>query len=478
MALTPPITALTQQDLLDLLDRVLPSSYLDAIKNIGPGFELLQAYAALFERLSLAASRLAVDSFIDIANTGVKATGTVELFRASAATINTPLDPPNSGSAASIIAGAGAGEMRVSGLANMSAVSVGRFLDIRGTGDVNNTGTFEISAFVVVNTVDVINASAVVPDPNNGTILWDELSRTVTVLAGTVVTTSRGGLDFVTQEDVVFAPAALGPLTVDVEAVAVGYEWNVIGQRTAADGSTLPGEIDTIKILVEDPPLGDTTIQVRQINDTTGGVDDALPALGRNRGIVQGFDEDIGSFRSRVRSLPDTISPDAFVRTVESLLRPFKAEFEIIETFGITYQTAYDGPPTVIPGSLYNPNLFVYDDPDLDGIPFRNRWLDENDRRGGVIVVVENIQPLCDTSMVYDDTVTDIATDLISSKTGGARAVSAYDVPLSVVADFGAIRGAYDGEDLQKNSLYRGLFDTLQDIKPGGVSVAVELRGE
>ena len=30
----------------------------------------------------------------------------------------------------------------------------------------------------------------------------------------------------------------------------------------------------------------------------------------------------------------------------------------------ITYQTAYDGPNSVIPGSIYDPNLFTYDDPD------------------------------------------------------------------------------------------------------------------
>ena len=239
----------------------------------------------------------------------------------------------------------------------------------------------------------------------------------------------------------------------------------------------MEGEIDTIKILVEDPPLGDITIEVRQIDDTSGGVDAALAALGRNRGITQGPDEDVDAFRSRIRSLPDTISPDAFQRTVENLLRPIKADFEIIETFEITYQTAYDGPSSVIPGSLYNPNLFTYDDPDVDGIPFRNRWMDESDFRGGVIVVVENIQPLRDTSMVYDDLEPDIPS-LTSSVTGGARAVSAYDVPQSVVSDFGAIRGGYDGSDLQKRSLYRGLFATLQRIKPGGVSVAVELRGE
>ncbi len=477
MTLAPPIDKLTQQDFLDLLDRLLPLEYLASIKDPGPGFELLQAFAAQAARLSFAVERLGIDSFIDIASIGAKATGEVELFRAGANTVDTPIEG-QSGQAANLVTGAPAGQVRVTGLTNMSTTSVGRFLIIQGSGDVTNDGTFEIATFIDATSVDVINASpGTIPDTNNGTITWEEITRTVTVKAGTVVTTSKGGQDFATLDDVTFLPPDVGPFTVNIEAVAEGYAWNVTGQRTALDGTLLEGEIDTIKILSEDPPLGDITIEVLQINDTSGGVDAALAALGRNRGITQGPDENVDAFRSRIRSLPDTISPDAFQRTVENLLRPIKADFEIIETFEITYQTAYDGPSSVIPGSLYNPNLFTYDDPDIDGIPFENRWMDESDFRGGVIVVVENVQPLRDTSMVYDDLEPDIPS-LTSSVTGGARAVSAYDVPQSVVSDFGAIRGGYDGSDLQKRSLYRGLFETLQRIKPGGVSVAVELRGE
>ncbi len=475
MAITNPVQALTQQDFLDLLDRILPAEYIATLREFGPGFEVLQMYAAIFARLSLAVERLGNDAFIDIANVGSRASGQVELFRGGPATINTPI-LGQSGAVASIVAGAAAGRMRVAGLTNMSATaSVGRFLDITATASIENTGTFEVVNFVDGATVDVTNASAIIPDGNNGTIVWEEVSRDVTVKAGTVVTTSQGGRDFVTLQDQAFAPADLGPFSVPVEAVAPGYEYNVTGQRAAADGTVLEGEIDTIKVLVEDPALADTTIQVRQITDITGGTDEALAALGRNRGTTRNPDEDVASFRERVRRLPDTISPDAAQRVVDNLLRPFKIGFEIIETFEITYQTAYDGPSTPIEGSLYDPNLCVYDDPDIDGDPFRNRWLDANDVRGGLIVVVENAQPLRDTSMAYDDTAAGV-TDLISDKTGGQRAVGAYDVPQDL--GFGAVQGGYDGSDLQKQALYKGLADTLESIKPGGATVAVELRGE
>lgn len=474
MTITAPIAALTQQDFLDLVERLVPPEWLATIRDIGPGYELLQAYAEIFARLSLAAERLGTNSFILIAKGGTKATGEVELFRAGPATIDTPM-PGQSGSAASIVSGAPAGQMRVQGLTNMSAASVGNFLVITGAASPGNNGTFEIVTFTDVTSVDVTNAAAVIPDTNNGSISWQEVSRTVIVKAGTVVTTSRGGRDFVTVEDVTFQPPDTGPFTVDVEAVAEGYEWNVPGQVTAADGTVLEGEIDAIKTLVEDPELGDVTIQVRQLVATTGGEDNALAGLGRNRGIQQGRNEDDETYRARLGQLPDTISPDAFERTLDNLLRPFGATFDIIETFEITYQTAYDGPNTTIPGSLYNPNLFVYDDPDIDGVPFRNRWLDINDYRGGVIVVVDNIQPLRDTGMVYDDTVANVGA-LVSSVTGGQRAVGAFDVPSTL--GFGALQGAWDGSDLQKQSLYAGLYATLQAIKPAGNTVAVELRGE
>lgn len=474
MVLTNPVQAFTQQDILDLLERILPQEWLAPIREIGPGFELLQGYAAIFARLSTAVERLGQDSIIDIASAGTRATGTVQLLRAGSATINTPI-PGQSGSAAGIVAGAPAGQMRVESLTNMSAESVGRFLDLDGTQDADNNGTFEIAAFVDAATVDVVNAAAVVPDGNNGAILWEEVSRTVTVKAGTVVRASRSGKDYVTTQDVTFDPSDTGPFDVPVRAIATGYEYNVTGQRTAADGTVLEGEVDTVQVLVERPELADTTIQVQQITDITGGTDEALAALGRNRGIEQGVDENDAAYRERVRRLPDTISPDAVLRVVENLLRPIDALFEIIETFEITYQTAYDAPNTVIEGSFFDPNLFVYDDPDADAVPFRNRWMDENDRRGAFIVVVENIQPLRDTSMVYDDTVGSVA-GLISSRTGGQRAVGAYDVPSDL--GFGAVQGSYDGSDLPKRALYKGLHDTLQEIKPAGVSAAVEISGE
>lgn len=384
--LPPPITSFTQQDILDMFDRLFPDHWLSALKDPGPGYEMLQCYAKVAARMSEAVARLGADALITSAKGGIKATGTIQVSRGG----------PNS-----------------DGIA-------------------------------------------------------------VTIKAGTIVTTSRAGRDFKILEDVTFLSSDLGPFTVDIEAIAEGYEWNVIGEVIAADGTVLSGEIDTIKDLVEDPQLGDLTFQIRQIVATSGGRDAAIDQLGGDRGIPRNSNETDDNYRARVSLLPDTISIDAIARLAKQTMEPLKSSFVIIETWDIAYQTCYDAPPNQIVGSPYNPSLFMYDDPDPDFTPYRNRWLDETDYRGGFIVVVENTQPIADSSMVYDDAAMN-ANDLHSGITGGNRALGAFDVPVDTA--FGYQLGCYDGYDAPKWAAYQSLYDSMQSIKPAGNSAAIALRG-
>ena len=152
--LPPPITSFTQQDILDMFDRLFPDHWLSALKDPGPGYEMLQCYAKVAARMSEAVARLGADALITSAKGGIKATGTIQVSRGG----------PNS-----------------DGIA-------------------------------------------------------------VTIKAGTIVTTSRAGRDFKILEDVTFLSSDLGPFTVDIEAIAEGYEWNVIGEVIAADGTVLSGD--------------------------------------------------------------------------------------------------------------------------------------------------------------------------------------------------------------------------------------------
>jgi len=460
-----------------MFDRLLPDHYLTPLKSPGPGYEVFQMLAKVGERYSLSVERFASAAFILSAAGGAFATGSVELYRAA-------------------------------------------------------------------------------PHP-------DGIS--VTVKAGTIVKSSRGGRRYLTTADVLFGPTDLGPFLVGVKAEAQGYEYNEPGILVTPSGISLEGEIDTIDVLVEQSPsqplantgtatvtfgapsgvnqlvssmtgasfspdsvgrfvtftgaanaandgnkpivqyvsaesvwvqnalgvaevstpsvnwqeysaatdLGDLTIQVRQPQPTSGGQDASLDAHGKDRNILRGVGEADDSYKGRIRALPDNISPNAVDRALQQLLFPYGQTYQFIETFDIAYQTCWDAPRDPIPGSNYDPNLFVYDDPDADAVPFRNRWLDLNDMRGAFVVVVPLFTPIRDQGMCFDSTET-TSGDLVGPI--GTRACNAFDVPSNL--GFGWIQGAWDGFDQPVRTIYKTTYDTLQGIKAAGAHVAVELQGE
>ena len=312
------------------------------------------------------------------------------------------------------------------------------------------------------------------------------LAGSVTVKKGSLVTTSAGGRDFVTLEDCAFSSgtggssasssSALGPIDIDVRAITSGYEWNVTGQVITPAGLVIPGEIDTCKALILDPPYGDTTIQVQQLLDTTGGRAPALDGLGADRGILRNYNELDPNYAVRIRSLPDTISPDAIVRNLQQYLPPLGISFSVIEQWDITYQTCYDAPFQAIAlDPEYDPNLFAYDDtrsPDK----FADRWLDELDDNGAFLVIVAQNNPLYDVSMAFDDPGT-VPADFQNVLTGWQRGDSAFDVD-TVSASAPVYPACYDGFDLLYAAAMLGLENLFQLIKAGGVAAGIEQNGD
>jgi hypothetical protein len=295
---------------------------------------------------------------------------------------------------------------------------------------------------------------------------------TVVVKAGTIVVASKSGRRYVTTADATFGPADLGPILVPVQATVMSFDYDVPGIILTPDGTVLPGEIDAIETLVEEPPLGDLTIQVRHPVPTTGGRDASLDQQGADRGIPRAVGEDDDSYRDRIRTIPDTISPNAVDRALQQLLYPYGQSYGFIECWDINYQTCWDAPALTVPGSSYDPNLFVYDDP-RPPLPFRNRWLGESDFRGGFIVTVPAYGPVKDVGMAFDDVATD-AFDLANPL--GFRALGAYDVPSTLAGGF--LQGCFDGYDVARAATMKTVYETLQRIKAGGISAALELEGE
>jgi hypothetical protein len=363
---------------LDLLSRLLPGSYLSALITPGPGYELLQAFAALAARASLATARCDIGSLIRTAAGGQKAQALVAFSR---------------------------------------------------------------------------------PDASHGA---------VTVLAGTIVTTSNGDRRFALLRDVVFGASDTGPIAGTVEAILPGYEWNVPGPKLTATGEVLPGDIDTIELPLQSPPFGDPTIVVEQTADSQGGMAQQLDGLGRDRDLDRSPGETDAHYRSRISTLPDTVSPGAILRAATALLGFTPT---MVETWDAAYQTCWDGPSTTFPPpSHYNPNLFAFDD--ARTTTFSDRWLDEVDYRGAFFIILPALPAIRDVGMAYDDTAETPAALLT---TLGGRATNAYDVPF----DYSAARmGGYDGFDPGAASLYSGLWAVLQKIRAAGVTAGVELLND
>jgi hypothetical protein len=77
---------MTEQDVLDVLDRVMPEWYLGPIKDPGPGYEWYQAVARMMSRVSEAVYNAERAMFILYSHGGVLAEADVEFFRPSVAT--------------------------------------------------------------------------------------------------------------------------------------------------------------------------------------------------------------------------------------------------------------------------------------------------------------------------------------------------------------------------------------------------------
>lgn len=300
----------------------------------------------------------------------------------------------------------------------------------------------------------------------------------VTVKAGTIVQTSVYGRQFSLVADVAFGASDLAQSGI-AQATFPGEQWNALGPYVTAGGESVPGQIDTVVFWAMDPPYGDPTITMSQLADAVGGQSSVLNMHGADRGLPRQSGEYTAVYRNRIQSLPDTISPDAINRYLSATLSPLFAQYEFIETFEPTFQTAFDcpspnsGTPTyqaVIPPNL-NTNLFVYDDP-RPPTPFNDRWLSIDDFRAAIIVTVPNLPAMTDVGLAYDDTAMSPG-DLLT--TIGYRSVGAYDIPSSYTA---SSPGGYDGFDLAKQAVYVGLYNSLVLITAGGVNVDVELQGQ
>jgi hypothetical protein len=87
--------------------------------------------------------------------------------------------PGQTGVVASITTLANGRVVTITGLTGMTPASTNRYLTITNAGTAANNGTFKILSFISSTSVTIINAAAVAPDGNNGSINWKEMDPTL-----------------------------------------------------------------------------------------------------------------------------------------------------------------------------------------------------------------------------------------------------------------------------------------------------------
>jgi hypothetical protein len=212
----------------------------------------------------------------------------------------------------------------------------------------------------------------------------------LTIAAGSTVRTVDGRY-YATTAVATFLATATATVVVEtpVIAIAAGYDYNQVGQITTARGEILPGAVDTIVNIYQTPPYADASITVRQVLPIEGGVCGSLDILGYDRGVIREPGEPDETYRLRIRTLPDTLTPNAIRRRIAAYLDRYGIPWFFVEPWSLAYQTCWDAPsPNVGTPSyqatpptnpMYNPNLFAYD---WTAFTFRNYWLARADSRG------------------------------------------------------------------------------------------------
>lgn len=278
------------------------------------------------------------------------------------------------------------------------------------------------------------------------------------VLVGTRVLASRGGQMFRTTEDAVFGALDL-EVSVPAIAAGYGYEWNIKGPFVDPQGVTWPGDLDTIDRPLMEPMFWDRSMRVRNDADADGlGRPATLDMIGGERDRPRYANETDAHYRTRIRAIPDAVSPNAIRAAVREFLRPYGIGWYLVETWEHAYQECYDAPddgPT--PFEPYDANLCCYDDP-RPSTPIRNRYLGEQDYSGAFILEIAPPAAIEDQAFAFDAPTEPAIAEL---------ALPAFDVPENLSEP--AIKPAFDGRDFVAEQLLGDLATMLDEIAAAGV---------
>ncbi|MFA6166726.1 MAG: hypothetical protein WC700_08925 [Gemmatimonadaceae bacterium] len=431
---------MTQADFLAMFERLLPPSYLQPLRDVGPGYELLQAYAKLGERLSQAVKRDEDDQFILTAGDAGFASVRLRISRTAAVTpaviikkgsvVATTETDPNVGWA--------------------DDADAGVFYDRRQGG----------LRYVLDGDVEFAPGDSANPSFFKGKA-WHLTTNPIT-------------------------------------ATAVDADWtyNLPGPFVDHEGNTIEGDICKLAVpLLADPAAPDVLCwidsvwTVKQDSAATGGRPAALNALGTDMDIRRLDGETAAQYRVRLRQIPDVITPCAIVRLLDLMMAPWGGSAKLVEPWSKHFHGAWDGPSIDIPDPsdplhpLYVAGLFVWDDtrtvspdPSTQDPAFFGRWLDESTEKMCIVITVPPLGAVTAYGGVWDEPAASAAAAVTPGGTG-ARALAVWDVPEFMFGTLGP-SWAWDGPDTGAAAVYKGIYDAVCAAKMAGINCIEWLRGQ
>jgi len=293
----------------------------------------------------------------------------------------------------------------------------------------------------------------------------ENLGAYVVVKAGSIFAAGQGRF-YRLVGDVEFGAADHGPKTGTVIALFQDWQHNAAGEATLPTGEVIPGEIDTVRSLVQVPVYGDPTVSVGQPSDLTGGRFPMLDMVARDANIVRYGTESDESLSYRTRNLPDNLTPAAIRRGVATLLDPYRGEAEYIESYEPDASTILDMPDEGPHSPL--------DDPRPRSGSIRNWCLDSVEQWGTFYVVLPKLQPITDCGLCLDDPADGIV-DIESPRIpGGRRCFSMLDIPDT---HGGFLDGCLDGRDYGYDALAGSTWDLLQSLRAAGIVAGLHEEG-
>lgn len=402
----PQLPYYTQDDILALFDRILPSHYLTPLKEPGPGYEYLQAVALMVSRVSHAISRVGSGSYIGSSTGGSYATVTVELTRPNAFFGACTLLGRESAPQGTLVGTSdeyyyqllndvtfGEGDLGPH-LVQARAVVRGWLWNRKGPfttedgelieGPINrlvlpvfpttpSPPNFD-PTILVRQVSDAAGGSAPMLDGigndrgisrNVSGITTAQLSRTgtnnIAILPNSVFSTADG-FHYATTERVAFSTTELGPKSVKVRPLFLNVPANIL-------------------------PLS----QVLSVNWEGSETDPSLSVTSPTPQIESDTD-----YKARMTLLPSTVTPQALTTLLRDILGNALAAAGKTagyrEVWDLRYQTAYDFPKnqTLTTANLnvqvapFNGNVFVYDHVPTDALS--NRYLTGNPSRGVIVI--------------------------------------------------------------------------------------------